>query len=122
VALRCLIVDDNGSFVASATRLLESQGMEIAGSASSSEPALELARALLPDVVLVDVQLGEEDGLELARRLDVALPEVPVVLVSTHGEDEVAELIADSPAVGFLPKRVLSASAIAALLSGRRGT
>jgi len=122
VALRCLIVDDNGSFVASATRLLESQGMEVAGSASSSVQALELAGALLPDVVLVDVQLGEEDGLELARRFDVALPEVPVVLVSTHGEDEVAELIADSPAVGFLPKRVLSAGAIAALLSGRRET
>jgi two-component system, NarL family, nitrate/nitrite response regulator NarL len=114
VALRCLLVDDNPVFLASASRLLESQGMEIVGTVSSSDEAVALVDALHPDVVLVDVQLGEEDGLELAGRL---APAAPVVLISTHSEDELTELIADGPAAGFLPKQRLSASAIAALLA-----
>jgi DNA-binding NarL/FixJ family response regulator len=113
VALRCLLVDDNPSFLASASRLLESQGVEIVGSVSSSDGAIALVGALHPDVVLVDVQLGEEDGLELAARL---APSTPVVLISTHSEDELTELIADSPALGFVAKQGLSAGAIAALL------
>jgi len=113
VALRCLLVDDNPAFLASASRLLESQGAEIVGKASTGAEALRLAYALQPDVVLVDVQLGDEDGVELAGRL---VPSIPVVLISTHSEDELAELIADSPARGFLAKQSLGAAAIAALL------
>ena len=77
---------------------------------------MRLATALEPDVALVDVQLGDEDGLELARRLNVVAPATQVVLISTHSPDDVAELVADSPAVGFLAKASLSAAAIAALI------
>jgi two-component system, NarL family, nitrate/nitrite response regulator NarL len=122
VALRCLIVDDNPSFLASAARLLEAQGLAVVGSATSSDEALALARSLQPDVILLDVQLGDEDGLALARQLDASLPGRPVILVSTHAEDDLAELIAESPAIGFLPKRDLGAGEIATLLSGRRET
>jgi two-component system, NarL family, nitrate/nitrite response regulator NarL len=116
VALRCLLVDDNHSFLASASRLLESQGVEVVGRASSGEEAWTLARTLGPDVVLLDVQLGEEDGLDVARQLAADHPVLPVVLISTHGADELAELIARSPAVGFIAKSALSASAIGELL------
>jgi two-component system, NarL family, nitrate/nitrite response regulator NarL len=116
VALRCLIVDDNEAFLASASRLLESQGLQVAGLASSSDEAVLLAEALEPDVVLVDVQLGDEDGLELTRRLATRDGSLRVVLISTHPEDALGELIYDSPAVGFLPKTALSADAIADLL------
>jgi CheY-like chemotaxis protein len=116
VALRCLIVDDNEAFLGSASRLLESQGLEVVGRASSSDEAVRLAQTLKPDVALVDVQLGEEDGLEVARRLNAGTRLTPVVLISTHAQDELAELVADSPAVGFLPKAALSAGAIADLL------
>jgi two-component system, NarL family, nitrate/nitrite response regulator NarL len=116
VALRCLIVDDNEAFLGSASRLLESQGLQVVGRVSSSDEAVRLAQALKPDVALVDVQLGEEDGLEVTRRLNTGSPLTPVVLISTHSQDELAELIADSPAVGFLPKTALSAAAIADLL------
>ena len=68
------------------------------------------------------VRPRDEGGPGLAGRLDGSLRGMPVILVSTHAEDELAELIADSPAVGFLPKRALGADAIAALLSARRGT
>jgi DNA-binding NarL/FixJ family response regulator len=69
VALRCLIVDDNRGFLDSARALLERQGLAIVGVASTSADALREAETLRPDLVLVDVSLGEEDGFELARRL-----------------------------------------------------
>ena len=113
MALRCLLVDDSPSFLASAGRLLGSQGVDVVGSAVSSDEALGLVKTVEADVALVDVQLGDEDGIELARRLASILP---VVLISTRSEDELADLVADSPAVGFLSKQDLGASAIAALL------
>lgn len=120
VALRCLIVDDNEAFLGSAARLLEAQGLRVVASASSGAEAVRLAQTLQPDVVLVDIQLGEEDGLEVTRQLNAAARLTPVVLISTHSqEDELADLIADSPAVGFLPKTALSAAAIADLLGQR---
>jgi two-component system, NarL family, nitrate/nitrite response regulator NarL len=115
VALRCLLVDDNEQFLDSATRLLESQGIEV-GRASSGAEALRLAEDLAPDIVLVDVELGEEDGIELARRLTVVTGSPCVALISTHPEEEIEDMIADSSAVGFLPKTALSADAIRALL------
>jgi two-component system, NarL family, nitrate/nitrite response regulator NarL len=116
VALRCLIVDDNEAFLTSASRLLESQGVHVVGLASSSDEALLLVKALDPEVVLVDVQLGDEDGLELTRRLMAREASMRVVLISSHSEDVLGELIYDGPALGFLPKTALSADAIADLL------
>ena len=118
--LRCLIVDDNEAFLASASRLLASQGLDVLGGVSSSAEAVSMAAALRPDVVLVDVQLGEEDGLALAVRLDSEVPSTSVILISTHTEDELAELVAANPAAGFLAKSELAAEAIAALLATAR--
>ena len=120
---RCLIVDDSARFVAAARGLLERQGMTVLGAASSGAEALRLAAELRPDVVLVDIDLGGESGFELARRLDrePGHPQAPVILISTHAEEDYADLLADSPAVGFLSKAVLSAGAIRDLLDGRGG-
>jgi two-component system, NarL family, nitrate/nitrite response regulator NarL len=115
VALRCLLVDDSEEFLTSASRLLEAQGLEIVGRASSGQEAVRLADALRADVALVDVQLDDEDGLEVAWQLTDGRP-IAVVLISSHPQDDIAELIADSPAVGFLPKTALSAGAIARLV------
>jgi DNA-binding NarL/FixJ family response regulator len=116
MTLRCLIVDDSPRFLAAARGLLERQGMAIVGVASTSAEALERFRELRPDVTLVDIDLGGESGLELARRLHQGGP-ARVILVSTHAEEDYAELIAASPAVGFLSKSTLSAGAIHDLLS-----
>jgi two-component system, NarL family, nitrate/nitrite response regulator NarL len=116
VALRCLLVDDNEQFLASATRLLESQGLDVVGRARSGAEALRLTRELAPDVVLVDVQLGDEDGLELARQLALGPRSPRIVLISTRSERVIRDLIVESPAVGFLAKTELSADAIAAVL------
>jgi two-component system, NarL family, nitrate/nitrite response regulator NarL len=118
VTLRSLIVDDNETFLASARRLLESQGMEIVGTATSGVQALDLAVALSPDLALVDVELGEEDGFALAGELRSRSPATRVVLISTYGRDEIQDLIPTSAAVGFLPKNRLSGDAVRALLDG----
>ena len=67
--MRCLIVDDSEEFLASACRLLGSQGMVVVGCASSGDSALKLVYELEPDVALVDVQLGDEDGIVLSHEL-----------------------------------------------------
>jgi CheY-like chemotaxis protein len=119
--LRCLIVDDSPRFLAAARGLLERQGVTVVGVASSSAEALDRAEQLRPDVTLLDIDLGGESGLELARRLhrQAGPAPIPVILISTHAEQDYAELIEASPAVGFLSKTALSADAIRDLLAVR---
>jgi DNA-binding NarL/FixJ family response regulator len=121
--LRCLIVDDSPRFLDAARGLLERQGITVVGLASTSADALRRAQELQPDVMLVDIDLGGESGLELARRLQGQAGPVParVILVSTHAEQDYAELIDASPAIGFLPKTAVSGSAIRDLLAGVSG-
>jgi len=118
VKLRSLIVDDSEPFLASARRLLESQGVEIVGTATNGVEALDLAVALSPDLALVDVELGEEDGFALAGQLRSHSPATQVVLISTYSRDEMQDLVSTSAAVGFLPKSRLSGDAVRALLDG----
>jgi two-component system nitrate/nitrite response regulator NarL len=118
VKLRSLIVDDSETFLASARRLLESQGVEIVATATSGAEALDLAVALSPDLALVDVELGEEDGIAVAGELRSRSPETRVVLISTYGRDEMQDLISTSSAFAFLPKSRLSGDAVRALLNG----
>jgi CheY-like chemotaxis protein len=118
--MRCLIVDDSPRFLDAARGLLERQGVTVVGVASTSAEALKRTTELRPDVTLVDIDLGGESGLELARRLYGQAGRVPppVILISTHAEQDYAELIAASPAIGFLAKTALSADAIGDLLAG----
>jgi CheY-like chemotaxis protein len=119
VPIRALIVDDNRAFLEAARMLLEREGLTIAGLAATRAEALSQAERLRPDVVLVDLMLGEESGLELARRLvEDGGVGATVILISTHAEEEVADLIAGSPAAAFLPKGELSASAIRGIVDG----
>jgi CheY-like chemotaxis protein len=121
MALRCLIVDDSSAFLAAARGLLERQGITVVGVASTGAEALKRAAELHPDFVLIDIDLGGESGLELARRMhaDGRLVSLPLVLISTYAREDYADLIGASTAVGFLPKIALSADAVLALLNGR---
>jgi DNA-binding NarL/FixJ family response regulator len=116
--LRCLVVDDNSSFREETRRLLEQQGIEVVGGAGSGDEALQQIAEIRPDVVLIDIDLGGESGLALARRLEVSAPQtVPrVILISLHDENDYADLIEASPAVGFVAKTELSAAAINRML------
>lgn len=118
--LRILIVDDSRHFLDAARGALEQDGVTVVGVASTSAEALQLARELRPDGILVDIDLGDESGLDLAREF-ASSGGPPVVLISAYPESELADLIAASPAVGFVSKSELSASAVSSLISPERG-
>jgi DNA-binding NarL/FixJ family response regulator len=121
--MRCVIVDDSANFVDAARRLLEHDGVMVVGVASTSAEALRCVQDLQPDVVLVDVNLGEENGFDLAEQIHrpaLAAPP-PVIMISTHNEQDLANLIATSPAVGFVAKLGLSGGAVRDLLAGSAG-
>jgi two-component system nitrate/nitrite response regulator NarL len=117
VALRVLIVDDNPRFLEAARSSLERQGLRVVGVATTGAEALARAEALKPGVALVDIGLGEESGFELTRRLVEGFPHLRVVLISTRGEDDYADMLETSPAIGFISKAHLSARAVSELLS-----
>jgi DNA-binding NarL/FixJ family response regulator len=114
-ALRVVIVDDSAHFLRAAQNALRQEGADVVGTASTIQEALEVADQLRPDVILVDVDLGEESGFDLAERLS-AIDAASVVLISAYPEAELSDLIAASPALGFVAKSELSTRAVSELL------
>ena len=120
MALRCFVVDDSEGLIDSLSALLEREGMSVVGTASATDQALRRIEAERPDVALVDIDLGVESGFdlvaEIARNHADACP--ATILISAHAESDFADLIAASPARGFLSKSELSAAGIRTLLDG----
>jgi DNA-binding NarL/FixJ family response regulator len=116
VRLRCLMVDDDETFLQAARALLEREEVTVAGVAHNCAEAVECAQALRPNVVLIDIRLGEESGFEVARRLAGNGQAATLIMISTHAGEDYADLIAESPAAGFLAKTDLSAAAIRHIL------
>ena len=118
---RCLLVDDSEVFLETASLLLEREGLTVIGVASSIAEALRQARALRPDLILVDIGLGDESGFDLARLLTQdgqggQVIGAEVILISTVAEADYRELIDESPAAGFLAKSELSVRGISRIL------
>jgi DNA-binding NarL/FixJ family response regulator len=117
MSLRAVIVDDNAEFLQTARSLLERGGITVVGTALTGAQALRSAERHDPDVVLVDVGLGDESGFDVAERLNRAAGQRRrVVLISARAEEDLVDLIEASPAIGFVPKSRLSAGAIIKLL------
>jgi DNA-binding NarL/FixJ family response regulator len=116
MAMTVLIVDDHPSFRTSARRVLEDAGYQVIGEAENGESGLAAARTLRPAVVLLDVQLPDLDGFDVAERLTSVHNGPDVVLTSSRDGSEFPGLVARSGARGFLPKDELSGPALAALL------
>jgi CheY-like chemotaxis protein len=116
VNLRCVIIDDDESFIKVAQAVLERDGVTVAGAASSCAEAVQRAKALRPDIVLIDIRLGEESGFDVARRLADNGQAARLIMTSTYAAADYADLIAESPAVGFVPKAQLSGAAIRRVL------
>ena len=116
--MRCLIVDDNVGFLHAARLLLEQEGLRVVGVATSGDEALRAVAELRPDVTLLDIDLGAESGFDVARRLADDRDSGPgqLILISTHSEEDLVDLIEESPAIGFLGKPSLSATSIKDLL------
>lgn len=112
-----LIVDDHPSFRASARALLEAEGFVVVGEAENGVEALRVAKEVRPDVVLLDVQLPDFDGFEVASRLTRNGSAPVVVLTSSRDGSDFGHLVPDSGARGFVPKAELSGEALTALLA-----
>ena len=122
MTLDVLIVDDSQSFRDAARDLLERQGLRVVGLASTSAEAIRRSAELHPDVVLIDIMLAGESGFELARQLSARNGgAAALILISTHSPTHFADLIAESPAAGFLPKSELSADAIRRIVDSASG-
>jgi CheY-like chemotaxis protein len=114
-----LIVDDHSAFRAFARAVLQAEGFDVVGEAEDGASALEAVARLRPAVVLLDVQLPDLDGFEIAERL-ADRPNAPqVVLVSSRSASSYRRRLADTRARGFIPKAELSGAALSALVLKR---
>jgi DNA-binding NarL/FixJ family response regulator len=121
MALTCLIVDDSAVFISAATRLLETRGVKVVAVASTASDAAARAVETGPDIALVDIDLGDEDGFEVAELLASLAPDAPaVVLVSGDAPGDLRDRIDASSALGFIAKIDLSAGQIEKLLRRTR--
>ena len=118
MAWSLLIVDDHADFRAGARALLEVDGFEVLGEAQDGESALEAARRLRPQVVLLDIQLPGMDGFEVAERLAAGADPPMVVLTSSRAAEAFRDRLRAARTVrGFIAKPELSGECLSALLA-----
>lgn len=116
---RALVVDDHPGFRAQARALLTAAGYQVVGEAADGESAVRAAADLSPNVVLLDIQLPDVDGFEVATRLAAACSSAVVDLTSARDACDFGSRITASQAAGFLPKAEFSGAALRRYL--RRG-
>jgi DNA-binding NarL/FixJ family response regulator len=116
IVRRVLIVDDHAGFRATARKLLVTSGYSVVGEAADGAQALVAVAELRPDVVLLDVQLPDIDGFEVAARLASNGHRPHVVLTSSRDAAEFGGLVLRSGATGFIPKAELSGKRFASLV------
>jgi len=102
--LRILIVDDLPDFRAAARELLEQRGHVVVGAVADGKDALEAAARLEPELVLLDMRLEHESGVDVARMLAVEWPGLAIVLMSVADPGSPAKLVETSGARGFILK------------------
>jgi len=112
-----LIVDDHPAFRASARTMLEDEGFEVVAEAENGSKALELTRLLEPEVVLLDIALPDQSGLDVAEQLRDAASQI--VLTSSRRPTDFGARLRKSSALGFISKDELSGETLAQLLERR---
>jgi DNA-binding NarL/FixJ family response regulator len=110
-----LIVDDHAAFRTSARALLQAEGFDVIGEATDGAEAVEAVAVLRPEIVLLDIQLPDLDGLAVAEQLAGAPDPPAVVLISSRDAAAYGPRLQATSARGFIPKRGLSGEALAAL-------
>ena len=112
-----LIVDDHGSFRASARALLEAEGYDVVGEAADGAQAVEEVRRLRPDLVLLDVQLPDMTGFQVAEQVAAVAGATQVILTSSRDASDYGDLVTEARARGFIAKDQLSGEALSELLA-----
>lgn len=114
---RVLIVDDHSGFRRAAAKLLVAEGFEVVGYAVDGSSALSMAADLHPDVLLLDVQLPDISGFEVARRLATCDGSTAIVLVSTRESSDYGNEVQAAPVKGFITKAELCGGRISQALA-----
>jgi DNA-binding NarL/FixJ family response regulator len=117
MAATVLIVDDHAGFRLSARRILEADGYDVIGEAADGREAIEAVRALRPKIVLLDVNLPDMDGFEVARSMSANASPPAIVLTSSHDREDLGDSLPARGTAGFVPKDELSGAAVAALVA-----
>jgi DNA-binding NarL/FixJ family response regulator len=117
MGMTVLVVDDHKGFRTSARELLETEGFEVVGEAADAAAGIDAARALHPDVVLLDVQLPDIDGVNASKQMNTSNGGSAIILISSRDLSDLGGALAECPAVGFIPKSELSGEAIRALVT-----
>jgi DNA-binding NarL/FixJ family response regulator len=107
-----LIVDDHAAFRSAARAILQAAGFDVVGEAADGAAAIAAVAELRPDIVLLDIQLPDADGFEVARRLPADGP--VIVLTSSRSASSFRRRLAANPAWSFIPKSDLSGETLAA--------
>ena len=115
MATRVVIVDDHGPFRSVARETLEQAGFEVVGEAADARSGLDVIRSVRPDVVLLDVNLPDLNGLDVARRLAAESRSAAVVLISEVDSTSYRRLAGAGLAAGFIPKSELTAASLRAV-------
>jgi DNA-binding NarL/FixJ family response regulator len=116
MSMTALVVDDHAGFRTSARFLLEMEGFEVIGEAADGLSAIEAVERLRPQLVLLDVQLPDAQGYDVARRIFDRGLTPRIVLVSSRDESDYGDHVRTSGVVGFLNKAELSGDRLRSLL------
>ena len=117
MAATVLIVDDHAGFRHSARRILEADGYAVVGEAADGRQAVDSARDLKPEIVVLDIHLPDGCGFDFADEI-ARLPDPPkVVLTSSRDPEDFGDCVSTSSARGFVPKGDLSGRSVAALVA-----
>lgn len=110
-----LIVDDHPAFRSQARRLLERQGFSVIGEAADGSAAIEAVQRTHPDVVLLDVYLGDSNGFDVAEQIHEHVPETKIVMTSGNDRASFRSRLRRTSAAGFIPKTELTRATLEAL-------
>ncbi len=113
--MKLLLCDDHRMVREGLRAMLERQGFQVVAEAADGDEALQRAHALSPDVVVMDVSLPDQNGINATRRLTVELPHIHVLALSVHTDRRYADAMFAAGALGYLPKSAGLAELVLAL-------
>ena len=119
--MRVLLVDDHQLLRQAIRRALEDAGMTVVAEAGDGGEAVRLAGELKPDVVVMDVSMPVLDGVEATRRIHDDLPDLPIVILTMHGDEVLRRDAVNAGATGFLTKDVSMQEVVATITQAASG-
>jgi two-component system, NarL family, invasion response regulator UvrY len=121
--IKVLLADDHSIVLAGLRRLVEeSAGMEVVAQASGGREAIQKIRQLQPDVAVIDLSMPEIDGLEVINRIHPEFPDLPIIVLTMHAENQYVVRAIESGAMGYITKQSAPEHLVKAILKVHSGS